>query len=71
MHESHVIDVDGVFVGAAIHLKNGYRFVAVDHRLDDINGTFWPSREDVQRVARRIVLTGHPGNLPKPHSPPP
>ena len=30
MLQSHVIDVDGVCVGAAIRIDRGYRFVAID-----------------------------------------
>ncbi|MCW3475731.1 hypothetical protein [Limobrevibacterium gyesilva] len=69
MLQSHVIDVDGVFVGAAVRLHNGYRFVAVDLRLEDIDGSLWPTREDVQRVARQMVLTGRLPTPAKPRTP--
>ena len=52
MLQSHVIDIDGVFVGAAVRLHNGYRFVATDLRLEDIDGSHWPSLDDVRRIAR-------------------
>ncbi len=47
MLQSHVIEIDGVFVGAAVRLDNGYRFIATDIRLDDLDGTIWPSLPDV------------------------
>ena len=65
MLQSHVIEIDGRFVGAAIRLDRGYSFVAVDFRLEELDGTTWPSLADVQRLARRLYLTGsfeqHPG----------
>jgi hypothetical protein len=61
MLQSHVIVVDGVFVGAAVRLDSGYRFIATDIRMDDLDGTMWPTLADVQRLARRLFLTGHFG----------
>ncbi len=56
MLQSHVIEIDGNFVGAAVRQKDGYRFVAVDTRLEDLDGSVWPSLSDVHRVARRMAL---------------
>lgn len=58
MLQSHIIDVDGRFVGAAIRLDSGYRFVATDMRLEDLDSTIWPTLADVQRLARRLYLNG-------------
>jgi hypothetical protein len=58
MLQSHVIEIDGTFVGAAVRQLNGYRFVAVDMRLDDLDGSLWPTLADVRRLARRLLLTG-------------
>jgi hypothetical protein len=58
MLQSHIVEVDGRFVGAAIRLDSGYRFVAVDVRLEELDGTTWPSLGDVQRLARRLYSTG-------------
>jgi len=58
MLQSHVIDIDGVFVGAAVRLHDGYRFVATDLRLDEIDGSLWPSLNDVRRVARARLRAG-------------
>jgi hypothetical protein len=43
-----------VFVGAAILLDRGYRFVATDFRLEDLDSSIWPTLADVRRVARRV-----------------
>ena len=56
MLQSHIIDVDGVFVGAAIRIDRGYRFVATDFRLEELDSSVWPTLEDVRRLARRTLL---------------
>lgn len=43
MLQPHVIDIDGAFVGAAIRLDCGYRFIATDMRLEELDGTIWPT----------------------------
>jgi hypothetical protein len=58
MLQSHVIDIDGAFVGAAIRLDKGYRFIATDMKLDELDGSIWPTLADVQRLARRVYLAG-------------
>lgn len=58
MLQSHVIEIDGAFVGAAVRLDTGYRFIATDFRLDDLDGTTWPSLSDVRRLANRLFRTG-------------
>jgi hypothetical protein len=58
MLQSHVIDIDGAFVGAAVRLDKGYRFIATNMKLDDLDGSIWPTLADVQRLARRIYLGG-------------
>jgi hypothetical protein len=54
MLQSHIIDIDGLFVGAAIRIDRGYRFVATDFRMEELDSSIWPTLEDVQRVARRV-----------------
>lgn len=58
MLKSHVIEVDGAFVGAAVLLSDGYRFVAADLRVEEIDGSLWPSLQDARRVARHLFETG-------------
>lgn len=70
MLQSHIIEIDGVFVGAAVRLDRGYRFIATDMRLDDIDGSVWPSLGDVQRVARRTLGgSAHPAAQRPAHTP--
>jgi hypothetical protein len=66
MLQSHIIDIDGVFVGAAVRIDRGYRFVATDFRLEDLDSSVWPTLADVRRVARRVYLTETSGRPPAP-----
>jgi hypothetical protein len=58
MLQSHVIDINGTFVGAAVRLDRGYRFVALDIRLEDLDGQVHPTLADVERLARQLFLSG-------------
>jgi hypothetical protein len=42
MLQSHIIDIDGVFIGVAIRLDKGFRFIANDPRVEDLGETIWP-----------------------------
>jgi hypothetical protein len=70
MLQSHVIEIDGAFVGAAVRLDTGYRFIATDVRLEPLDGTTLPSLADVRRLANRLFRTGHFGVPADPASPP-
>jgi len=52
MLQSHVIDVNGTFVGVAVREAGSYRFVAVDVRLDELDGRLWPTLAEVRRRVR-------------------
>ena len=47
MLQSHIIDINGNFVGAAVRLDSGFRFVALNIRVEELDGTIWPSLETV------------------------
>jgi hypothetical protein len=72
MLQSHIVEIDGVFVGAAVRLAQGFRFVAVDRRLCALNGIVACSLIELTRQARRLLLAGReqppdPGNgAPRP-----
>jgi hypothetical protein len=63
MLQSHVIDIDGIFAGAAVRLDTGYRFIATNMKLDDLDGSVWPSLDDIRRLARQ-ALQGRPRPVP-------
>ena len=58
MLQSQVINIDGAFVGAAVRLDVGYRFIATDYRLEELDGSVWPTLADLQRLASQLFKTG-------------
>ena len=69
MDQSHVIDISGVFAGAAVSTSGIFRFIAVDPRLEDLDQSEWQSLSEIRRVAAHVIQTGqvpeHPAALPK------
>jgi hypothetical protein len=59
MLKSHVIEVDGVFVGAAVQHSDGYRLVAVAPQLAPLNGVVAPTLQDTRRLAMRVGWVGN------------
>jgi hypothetical protein len=55
MQDSRVIEIDGVFLGAAVALPDdrGWRIVVADARVGRLEGTIAPSLQDVRRLARQ------------------
>ncbi len=69
MLKSHVIDIDGKFVGVAIRLDRGFRFVAVDPCVEDLGEIMWPAIEDIRRMARRALALEHTPAIDSPQTP--
>ena len=68
MIQSHVIEVAGVFAGAAVRTSERFRFIAVDPRLEDLDQSEWPSLAEIQRVAAHVINTGRlPARHPAAH----
>lgn len=59
MQTSKIVEIDGVFVGAAVLLPDsqGWRFVAADHRADAANGCTAATLHDAQQLAKRAFFT--------------
>jgi hypothetical protein len=62
MQNSRIIEVDGIFLGAAVTLpdEQGWRIVAADDRMERLNGTVAASWHDAQRLARQAFFTWRP-----------
>ena len=58
MQTSKVVEVDGVFIGAAVLLPNnkGWRFVAAHARALEADGITAPTLHDAQLAARRAFV---------------
>ena len=61
MIQSHVIDIGGTFVGAAIATPSGFRFRAVHLRVEELDESTWRSLEELRRVATHLFTTGRLG----------
>lgn len=53
MRQSYIIEIDGIFVGAAAFYGDGYTFVGVDSRLKEIDGQHFDKLSDVREAASR------------------
>ena len=54
LRRSRRIEVDGVFLGAAIEHKLGVQFVAVDVRVTEMDQSIWPTIDYAYRSARQL-----------------
>jgi hypothetical protein len=59
MQDSRVIEIDGVFLGAAVSMPGvaGWRIVAADARVVKLDGTVAPTLQAVQRLARQAYMS--------------
>ena len=71
MLQSHIIEIDGVFVGAAVRIDRGYRFVAIDFRLEELNSTIWPTRRTCSASRAASISTAASPVPPHPNRPRP
>jgi hypothetical protein len=76
MHTSRIIEVDGVFIGAAILLPSGqgWRFVSADVRARGADGNVAPTLREARALARRAFQIGRlhgPAVLEDDHLPDP
>jgi hypothetical protein len=58
MQDSRIIEVNGVFVGAAVALPDatGWRIVAADDRVRRLHGTVATTLNEVRRLAKQAYL---------------
>jgi hypothetical protein len=58
MFESHVVEIAGRVAGAAVGTAAGLRFMAIDPRLEEIDGSVWRSLADLHRAAGHLLRHG-------------
>jgi len=56
MRQSSVIDINGIFVGAAIRQDQSYRFQAVDDRVEPLDGSIFRSLREVKTAASAVFF---------------
>jgi hypothetical protein len=54
MRQSKPIEINGVFLGAAVEHELGVRFIAVDPRVTDMNQSIWPNFEYALNSAHQM-----------------
>jgi len=62
MRHSRPIEVDGVFLGAAVEHELGVRFIAVDVRVADMDQSIWPTLDYAYRSARQLFKSARAAN---------
>jgi hypothetical protein len=62
MRQSRSIEVDGVFLGAAVEHELGFRFIAVDVRASEMDQSIWPTLDYAYRSARQLFKSGRAAN---------
>jgi hypothetical protein len=65
MRHSRPIEVDGVFLGAAVEHELGVRFIAVDVRVTAMDRSIWPTLGHVYRSARQLFKSGRLATSPQ------
>jgi len=58
MFQSHVVEFAGRIAGAAVGTAAGLRFIAIDPRLEEIDGSAWRNLADLRRAADHLLRTG-------------
>lgn len=54
MRRSRSIEVDGIFLGAAVEHEPGVRFIAADDRMNEMDQSIWPNLDYAHRSARQL-----------------
>ena len=54
LRQSRPVEVDGVFLGAAVEHTLGVRFIAVDVRVTDMDQSIWPTLDHAYQSARQL-----------------
>jgi hypothetical protein len=54
MRRSRPIEVDGIFLGAAVEHELGVRFIAMDVRVTEMDQSIWPTLDHAYRSARQL-----------------
>jgi hypothetical protein len=62
LRHSRPIEVDGVFLGAAVEHELGVRFIAVDVRVSEMDQSIWPSLDYAYRSVRQLFKSGRAAN---------
>jgi hypothetical protein len=63
--QSHVIEINGVFAGAAVTAGGAFRFKAVSPLVEELDGSQWQTLAAMRRAVAHLFVTGRlPGRRP-------
>lgn len=57
-HQSHIIELDGQFVAAALCSGQELRLVPIDPRLSELEGSMWPDLAAARNAAATVWRGG-------------
>jgi hypothetical protein len=66
MLQSHVVEVNGTFVGAAITTAAGFRFRAIHPWVEDLDESTWRSMDELSRAVSHLFTTGRTSTVADP-----
>jgi hypothetical protein len=58
MFKSHVIEVNGTFIGAAVPMIGGFRFRAVHPQVEELDDFCWTSLDELRQATGCFFRTG-------------
>ncbi len=58
MFQSHIVEIAGRVAGAAVGTAAGLRFIAIDPRLEEIDGSAWSSLAALHHAADHLLRQG-------------
>jgi hypothetical protein len=58
MSQPHLVELAGRVAGAVVDNGSGLRFVALDPRLEEIDGSAWRSVAELRHAADHLLRTG-------------
>ncbi len=58
MFQSRVIEINGVFAGAAVTAAGAFRFKAVSPLVEELDGSQWQTLPAMRRAVAHLFVTG-------------
>ena len=57
------IEIDGIFLGAAVPHALGVSFIAADRRVADMDNSIWPTLDYARSAAVQLYRDAHPAGV--------
>jgi hypothetical protein len=53
-HGSESIEINGAVIGFVVNHQLGFRFIAANHRVTDMDQSVWPTLKSARQAARQL-----------------